>query len=405
MKRLLQINITANWGSHGKIAEGIGRLAMDHGWESVIAYGRWSNPSQSRLYHIGSMMDERWHCMAARLLDNQGLMSRGATARLIAFINNYRPSLIHLHNIHGYYLHYPMLFEYLSRADIPVVWTLHDCWAFTGHCAHYIYAGCEKWQTHCCHCSQIDAYPKSYFVDRSARNYDLKQAAFTSVPRLTIVPVCQWLKGEVARSFLKDLPTHLIYNGIDLDVFRPNADKEIARRKYGIPADKHLVLGVASNWYRKGLEDFFLLRRSLSDDYAVAVVGLNRVEEEKARRHGLISIRRIGDVGELTSLYTLADVYCNLTWEDNFPTTNLEAMACGTPGVAYRTGGCPEAITSETGIVVDRGDVEGMARAIRAIVDDGADRYERACRQHIEANYDQKQRFAEYLHLYESMIK
>lgn len=405
MKRLLQINITANWGSHGKIAEGIGRLAMDHGWESVIAYGRWSNPSQSRLYHIGSMMDERWHCMAARLLDNQGLMSRGATARLIAFINNYRPSLIHLHNIHGYYLHYPMLFEYLSQAGIPVVWTLHDCWPFTGHCAYYIYADCEKWQTHCHHCPQIGTYPKSYFMDRSARNYDLKRTAFTSVPRLTIVPVCQWLKGEVARSFLKDLPTHLIYNGIDLDVFRPNADKEIARRKYGIPADKHLVLGVASNWYRKGLEDFFLLRRSLSDDYAVAVVGLNRVEEEKARRHGLISIRRIGDVGELTSLYTLADVYCNLTWEDNFPTTNLEAMACGTPVVAYRTGGCPEAITSETGIVVDRGDVEGMARAIRAIVDDGADRYERACRQHIEANYDQKQRFAEYLHLYESMIK
>lgn len=405
MKRLLQINITANWGSHGKIAEGIGRLAMDHGWESVIAYGRWSNPSQSRLYHIGSMMDERWHCMAARLLDNQGLMSRGATARLIAFINNYRPSLIHLHNIHGYYLHYPMLFEYLSQAGIPVVWTLHDCWPFTGHCAYYIYADCEKWQTHCHHCPQIGTYPKSYFMDRSARNYDLKRTAFTSVPRLTIVPVCQWLKNEVARSFLKDLPTHLIYNGIDLDVFRPNADKEIARRKYGIPADKHLVLGVASNWYRKGLEDFFLLRRSLSDDYAVAVVGLNRVEEEKARRHGLISIRRIGDVGELTSLYTLADVYCNLTWEDNFPTTNLEAMACGTPVVAYRTGGCPEAITSETGIVVDRGDVEGMARAIRAIVDDGADRYERACRQHIEANYDQKQRFAEYLHLYESMIK
>lgn len=405
MKRLLQINITANWGSHGKIAEGIGRLAMDHGWESVIAYGRWSNPSQSRLYHIGSMMDERWHCMAARLLDNQGLMSRGATARLIAFINNYRPSLIHLHNIHGYYLHYPMLFEYLSQAGIPVVWTLHDCWPFTGHCANYIYADCEKWQTHCHHCPQIGTYPKSYFMDRSARNYDLKRTAFTSVPRLTIVPVCQWLKGEVARSFLKDLPTHLIYNGIDLDVFRPSADKETVKKKYGISADKHLILGVASNWYRKGLEDFFLLRRSLPDDYAVAVVGLNRAEEEKARRHGLIGIRRTGNVGELTSLYTLADVYCNPTWEDNFPTTNLEAMACGTPVVAYRTGGCPEAITSETGIVVDRGDVEGMARAIRAIVDDGADRYERACRQHIEANYDQKQRFAEYLHLYESMIK
>lgn len=405
MKRLLQINITANWGSHGKIAEGIGRLAMDHGWESVIAYGRWSNPSQSRLYHIGSMMDERWHCMAARLLDNQGLMSRGATARLIAFINNYRPSLIHLHNIHGYYLHYPMLFEYLSQAGIPVVWTLHDCWPFTGHCAYYIYADCEKWQTHCHHCPQIGTYPKSYFMDRSARNYDLKRTAFTSVPRLTIVPVCQWLKNEVARSFLKDLSVHRIYNGIDLDVFRPSADKETIKKKYGISADKHLILGVASNWYRKGLEDFFLLRRSLPDDYAVAVVGLNRAEEEKARRHGLIGIRRTGNVGKLTSLYTLADVYCNPTWEDNFPTTNLEAMACGTPVVAYRTGGCPEAITSETGIVVDRGDVEGMARAIRAIVDDGADRYERACRQHIEANYDQKQRFAEYLHLYESMIK
>lgn len=258
MKRLLQINITANWGSHGKIAEGIGRLAMDHGWESVIAYGRWSNPSQSRLYHIGSMMDERWHCMAARLLDNQGLMSRGATARLIAFINNYRPSLIHLHNIHGYYLHYPMLFEYLSQAGIPVVWTLHDCWPFTGHCANYIYADCEKWQTHCHHCPQIGTYPKSYFMDRSARNYDLKRTAFTSVPRLTIVPVCQWLKNEVARSFLKDLSVHRIYNGIDLDVFRPSADKETVKKKYGISADKHLILGVASNWYRKGLEDFFL---------------------------------------------------------------------------------------------------------------------------------------------------
>lgn len=404
MKRLLQINITANWGSHGKIAENIGKLAMMQGWESVIAYGRWANPSQSQLYHIGSMTDERWHGVAARLLDNQGLMSRGATARLIAFINNYRPTLIHLHNIHGYYLNYPMLFEYLSQTRIPVVWTLHDCWSFTGHCAHYMYVGCNKWQTHCRHCPQKGAYPKSLFLDRSARNFERKRRAFTSVPQLTLVPVSRWLEEQLRCSFMNGLPMCRISNGIDTSVFRPvNSDKMIKER-YGIPSNKYLVLGVASNWYHKGLEDLIALRHLLPDNYSIAVVGVNAKEARRVEAQGLVAIDRTDNVLELASLYTLADVYCNPTWEDSFSITNLEAMACGTPVVTYRTGGSPESITPQTGYVVACGDVDGMAHAVQNIVRKGKAKYAFGCRQHIVDNYEQRQRFSEYLHLYDSMI-
>ena len=174
-KKLLQINITANWGSHGKIAEGIGNVVMSHGWESHLAYGRWSNPSSSQLYHIGSMMDERIHGVASRLFDNHGLMSKGATLQFLRYVEQLNPDIIHLHNIHGYYLNYPELFSFLSQLNKPVVWTLHDCWSYTGHCAHYMYVHCDRWKTHCGHCPQKNAYPASILLDRSSRNFDMKK--------------------------------------------------------------------------------------------------------------------------------------------------------------------------------------------------------------------------------------
>ena len=188
-KKLLQINITANWGSHGKIAEGIGNVVMSHGWESHVAYGRWANPSNSQLYHIGSMMDERIHGVGSRLFDNHGLMSKRATIRFLNYVKQLNPDIIHLHNIHGYYLNYPELFSFLSLANKPVVWTLHDCWSYTGHCAHYMYVQCDRWKTHCELCPQKRSYPASLLLDRSYRNYDMKKQAFLSVPNLTLVPV------------------------------------------------------------------------------------------------------------------------------------------------------------------------------------------------------------------------
>ena len=349
MKKLLQINITANWGSHGKIAEGIGQAAIKQGWQSYIAYGRWTNPSTSNLFHVGNSWDEMRHGIASRLLDNHGLMSQKATKSLLQFVRNVNPDIVHLHNIHGYYLNYPLLFQYLCQHDIPVVWTLHDCWSFTGHCAHYEFIGCEKWKTHCAECPQKGAYPKSLLLDRSYRNFEQKKEVFLSLNRLTLVPVSRWLQRQLQQSFFKHTPTRLIYNGIDTNVFSKQTEVSWIKEKYGIPAHCAIVLGVASNWYRKGLPDFLQLASLLPPSIRIVLVGLTKQEQNLAARAGIVGISRTDNLHELCSLYSVASVYFNPTWEDTFPTTNLEAMACGTPVVTYNTGGSPETVTAGTG--------------------------------------------------------
>jgi glycosyltransferase len=405
MKKLLQINITANWGSHGKIAEGIGKAAIEQGWQSYIAYGRWANPSASQLFHIGSRWDEMRHGLASRLLDNHGLMSQKATKSLLQLVRNINPDIVHLHNIHGYYLHYPLLFQFLRQYNIPVVWTLHDCWSFTGHCAHYEFCGCEKWKTHCAECPQKKAYPKSWLLDRSFRNFEQKKETFLSLNHLTLVPVSQWLQHQLQQSFFKHTPIHLIYNGIDTNVFSKQTEVSWIKEKYGIPAHCAIVLGVASNWYRKGLPDFLQLASLLPPSIRIVLVGLNKQEQKLAARAGIVGISRTDSQRELCSLYSAASVYFNPTWEDTFPTTNLEAMACGTPVVTYKTGGSPEAITAETGVVIAKGDIQTAATKIELLCQQPATTFEDACRQHVVRHFNKEERFSEYLELYTQLLK
>lgn len=399
VKKLLQINITANWGSHGKIAEGIGNVVMSHGWESHVAYGRCANPSSSHLYHIGSMMDERIHGVGSRLFDNHGLMSKRATIQLLRYVEQLNPDIIHLHNIHGYYLNYPELFSFLSQANKPVVWTLHDCWPYTGHCAHYMYVQCDRWKTHCEHCPQKRSYPASLLLDRSSRNYDMKKQAFLSVPNLTLVPVSKWLEGDLRQSFLKDCRIQQIYNGIDINVFKPQMDTKAIIGKYNIPLDKRVLLGVASNWWRKGFDDFLQLRRLLDDRYVIVLVGLDE-KRINSLPTGVIGIRRTENVSDLCGLYSLADVFLNLTLEDNMPTTNLEALACGTPVITYRTGGSHEAIDEQTGNVVMQGDLDSVCKLVESICNRGKTVYASACRQRVLANFCSIKQFEDYYDLY-----
>jgi len=405
MKKLLQINITANWGSHGKIAEGIGQVALSQGWQSYIAYGRRCTPSQSTLFHIGNPIDEIVHGIGTRLLDNHGLMSKQATKKLIAYIEEIQPSIIHLHNIHGYYLNYQLLFRYLSQSNIPIVWTLHDCWAFTGHCAHYMYTECNRWKSHCQNCPQKQAYPKSLFQDRSYKNFEQKKESFLSVDNLTLVPVSKWLEKDLKQSFLKDKRMLQIYNGIDTDTFKRQADTSWIRKKYGIPLKNIIVLGVASNWYRKGLDDFIKLRSLINDDISIVVVGLNAKERKQVNGVGIIGINRTDNVEELVALYSLADVYFNPTWEDNFPTTILEAMACGTPVVTYNTGGCSEAIENGTGYVISQGDLLSTVNMIEKICDQNKEECQRHCAQWTKEHFDKINRFQDYIKLYNEILK
>lgn len=396
MPLLLQINIFANSGSHGKIAESIGKLAIEKGWHSVIAYGRFANSSQSELIHIGNAMDIREHVLESRLFDNHGLASRKATKRFVKQIEELKPDIIHLHVIHGYYLNYKILFEYLNTTNIPVVWTFHDPWAFTGHCGHYGSINCEKWKRQCEACPLMwKDYPKS-IIDRSKSNFLLKKRLFTANNNLHIVAVSDWLKNDVEQSFFKGKDIRVIHNGVDIDVFTPTRQPSNG---------KYRVLGVASQWGPlKGLADFYQLRKALPEDqYEIILVGLNKKQVAELPQ-GITGIERTETVGKLVELYSSATVFVNPTYADTFPTTNLEALACGTPVVTYNTGGSPEAVDSETGIVVEKGNINGLVNAIKELSNRDRTTLRTACRNRAVALYNKNDRFQDYINLYEELL-
>lgn len=407
MPRLLQINTSCNYGSTGRIAEGIGLAAISAGWECFIAHGpRMVNTSCLNSIKVNSSFDEKIHGLfKSLLLDKHGLGSKKATERFIRYIDiNIHPDIIHLHNVHGYYLNYKVLFEYLATTDIHVVWTLHDCWPFTGHCPYFDLIKCERWKTGCYACPQLKAYPKSFFRDNSRKNWELKKALFAALKdRLMLVPVSDWLANLLQQSFFAGMKFRTIHNGVDIDTFRPRPINQVAE-EYGLQS-RYIIIGVASPWSeRKGLTDFIRLRTCLPlEQYAIILVGLSP-KQRLALPAGITGIERTQDVAELAGLYGAADVFVNPTYEDNYPTVNLEAMACGTPVITYRTGGSPEAVSSTTGFVVDQGDIEQLAAAVRTITMAGKQAYSAVCRKRAEEHFNKNMCFQEYLNLYNALI-
>ena len=400
-KILFQINVTANWGSTGKIAEGIGQIAISKGWRSIIAYGRGTPTSTSELIRIGNDCDMHIHALSSRIFDNQGLMSKRVTKKLVEQIKAIHPDIIHLHNIHGYYLNYKILFEYLAKADIPIVWTLHDCWSFTGHCAYFDYVKCRKWENMCCHCPQKHTYPESFGIDRSQKNYYQKLISFTQIPNLYLIPVSEWLQKLIQESFLREYKSIVIHNGIDTDNFNYVLQNSYIEQYKG----KKIILGVASVWEkRKGLDDFIALCEKLSDEYLIIVVGV-AAQQIKKHPSSLIAISRTEDQRGLAALYSSAFVFFNPTYEDNFPTTNIESLACGTPVITYRTGGSPEAISEDTGFVIEQGDLDGVVNAINEIKAKGKDFYRTKCRERAVKYFRKEDRYNDYIKLYENILK
>lgn len=400
MKKLLQINpVIKENTSTGKIMRTLGELAQAAGWESYVAYSRARDgvpPHSSRLVPVGNKADLLLHWVATRLFDAHGLASRLATRRFVARLRELNPDVIHIHNIHGYFLNYKILSRALAQMGKPVVWTVHDCWLYTGHCYHYASAGCERWKTGCHHCPQKKAFPASRLLDRSRRNWEDKKKAFCSIPGLTLVTVSRWMKGEIAQSFLGRVRCEVIHNGIDLDTFRPSPSAETALA-YGT-----YYLAVASIWLpEKGLQDLEKLSSVLDADERLVVVG-KRPSGHRFPRN-VVCLERTADAAALAALYTEAVALVNPTWQDNYPTVNMEAIACGTPVVSYRTGGSPESITPQTGRVVEQGDVEGLAEALHAIRRQGKEHFSKACRSYALAHFRAQDRFNDYIQLYESL--
>lgn len=404
MITVFQINTIINSGSTGRIAEEIGIAIRSRGWRSIIAYGRNTRSSQSELFRIGNDWDIKFHGLKTRFFDMHGLGSALATKHLIKKIKETSPDIIHLHNIHGYYLNYPLLFDFLSKVNIPVVWTLHDCWALTGHCVHFSYVHCERWKTQCMCCPQKNQYPASIFIDRSTRNYLLKKKYFTSVKNMRIISVSNWLNNLVEDSFLNIYPHQRIYNGVDIEQFVIKDSCALVKNEYKIGREKKILLGVASQWIdRKGINDFISLRKKLIDEYIVILVGLTKKQISSLPK-GIIGIQKTDNRQQLVNLYSAADIFINLTWEDNFPTTNLEAMACGTPVITYKTGGSIEAVSNETGRIVEQGDIDGIIDAIEQLLHERSGKYSHACRQRAVDLYNKQDRYAEYINLYETLI-
>lgn len=409
MKTLLQINPVLRVNtSTGRIMQEIGELAMQHGWRSCIAYSKGRDgikSCQSEVIPVGNKWSTIWHGLETRLFDRHGLASNEATRLFVKQIQELKPDVIHIHNIHGYFLNYQILFDFLAKSNIPVIWTVHDCWLYTGHCYYYSYAGCNKWQTGCGHCPQKKEFPASWLIDRSHQNYEDKKQAFTSLPldQLTIVPVSEWIREEMQHSFFQNNQFHVIHNGINTNIFNIYNPEQV-KQKYGLNG-KHILLGVASIWSReKGFDDCIQMADFLHPDEMLVLVGV-RPEQQKKLKKNMLGIPRTENIHQLAELYAAADAFINPTWQDNYPTVNLEAIACGTPVVTYRTGGSIEVITDQTGFIVPQGNVKEMLEAARLISQRGKAYYQQPCRTYALENFRKEDRYQDYLDLYDKLTE
>ena len=348
MSRILFINSVCN-GSTGSICKNLYKAAVEEGHECCIAYGRGEAPKGFKTIKIGNKLDIYLHVLKARLFDASGFGSKQATKELIKKIDEFKPDIIHLHNIHGYYVNIEILFKYLKEhPEIKKIWTLHDCWAFTGHCPHFEYEKCGQWKNECKKCIRRNEYPKS-LIDRCNRNYWLKKSSFTNVDNLMLVSPSNWLMNLIKDSFFKEYPIEVINNGVDTSIFK-HTESNIKER-YGIK-NKKVILGVASVWdKKKGLDTFIEISKQLDNEYQIVLIGLNKKQIKKLPSN-IIGITRTEKVEELVKWYSAAEVFFNPTLEDNYPTVNLEAIACGTPVITFNTGGSSECTCADESRIV-----------------------------------------------------
>ncbi len=399
MPTLLQINTTLNLGSTGRIAEQISLMAEANGWDCYIAHGaRYVNQSKIKSIQIGSKITNVMHAIKGEYFGMQGFGSTLSTYRFIKKIQRIKPDIIHLHNLHGYYINIAVLFKYLAKANIPIVWTLHDCWSFTGHCTHFESQGCYKWKTECSDCPLLMLQYKSRLIDRSNRNFKIKKKLYSHLKNITIVPVSNWLGSLVRESILKGHRIKIIRNGIDLDSFKPTQSN--IKGRMNINSDKKIVLGVVDSGF-KGKREFIAL--SKDSNYQVVIVGVKK-DWMNDIPDNIICVPRTNSQKELAEYYSAADVFVNPTQNDTFPTTNIESIACGTPVVTYNAGGSPEILDKNTGIVVERNDIKALHTAVETILANGKGHYAEMCRNRAVLNFNKDDRFMDYINLYTDLM-
>lgn len=397
--RIVQINMV-DFGSTGKIMLQIAEAARAQGAQVTtfstrqqsMRYTRLPVPKAGHAYY-GSFAGNNLHYLLSGLTGKYGCYSVLDTWQLIRKLRALKPDVIHLHNLHMAFLNLPMLFGYVKKAGIPVVWTLHDCWSFTGKCPHFVYEKCDKWKTGCTACPQLKAYPRSV-LDTTRTMWHAKRKWYAGV-NLTLVPPSKWLAGLIAQSIVQDAAVRVIPNGIDLSVFKPACSDFRTQHRC---EDRYVILGVAFGWNeKKGLDVFLELAQSLDARYQIVLAGTDERTDARLPRN-IVSVHRTQSPQELAQLYSAADLFVNPTREDTYPTVNMESLACGTPVLTFRTGGSPEIIDETCGSVVDCDDVSALKEEIERICTTKP--YSReACLKRAES-FDMNRRYKEYVQLY-----
>ena len=388
-------------GSTGKIIGEIAQQGVSVGINSLLLYGRGETPYHKNAVNINSKFNFYQDAFFSRLLDNHGRNSYFATNRAIKLLNDYKPDLIHLHNLHGYWINFPSLFRYIKNKDLPVVWTLHDCWPVTGHCAYYNYLNCVNRNNNCIDCPGMKYYPKSY-IDCASKAFAIKKDCFNSVKRMYIVTPSKWLANIVHNSYLAKYPVKVIHNEIDNTVFHP-VEFDYLYKKYNIQKNCKTILYVAMNtndpW--KGFSFVKKLYNLLTDEYQIIIVG-NCNQKSKER---LINIGRTENQQELAAFYSMADLLINPSLDDNYPTVNLEALACGTPVVAFNTGGIPEQINDRVGYICKDKTTENLKQGIYEVAKAGKNFYKKKCLEQYRQLTNEEENFTlQYINIYKYLL-
>ena len=397
--RVLQINAIYGSKSTGTIVKDIDLLLQSKGHESYVAFQEFTE-APTNGYKIGNKIDYKIHALLTRLLGKQGYFSIYSTRRFLRYIEKIKPDIVHLHNLHSNYINLNMLLEYLAIKNIHTVITLHDCWFFTGKCFHYQVANCDRFKDSCGDCPLIKKDVPSWFFDPTAQVLSDKKKLFNNIKSLTVVGVSNWISSEAKKGIFKDRNVVSIYNGVDINIFRPTSSE--MREKLGLK-DEFVILGAAVKWLNPlNRQVFNYILSNITPDMKMVIFGCNK-EQLKQLPESVIGIGYITDRNEMAKLYSMADVFVNVTLEDSLPTVNIEAQACGTPVITYESGGSPETISERTGLVVPKGDKEALLIAILKIKDRGKVFYEQNCLKHVEENFIIKDRYEEYVDLYKNI--
>lgn len=392
------VNSLCGIRSTGRICTDLADILKKNGHECVIAYGREYVPEKYKdiSFRIASKSSVIINALKSRIFDNEGFNAKSNTKKLIKFIDKYKPDIIHLHNLHGYYLNVEILFLYLEKIKVPVVCTMHDCWMVTGHCSHFSIIKCDKWKTGCYKCPKKKCYPSSFIFDNSKKNWERKRKLFTTLHNLTIITPSNWLANVIKESFLNKYKIISIPNGLDLNAFKPTSSN--FRRDYNIQ-DKYIILGMATSWNeQKGFNKFIQLQKVLGNDYQVVLVGLSSRQISELP-NGIIGIERTDSIKELAGLYSTADVFVNAGQEETMGLTTIEAMACGTPVVASNLTAVPEVVNENGGVIFEEYNVECMAKKIREVIEGS---YPNTRKNAMK--YEKTKQYKEYLKIYKMLV-